>query len=134
MATETTFKSYASGRLPAFAAEGKVPGPGLKCKLGRFTIGTSEYPDDGYVAADLETIVGMTHITAIVPMGPLVNGSGENGFIPGWDMVTRTLRVFANAGLDGMALTVGTAPAVSELATNNAAADAATFDALVIGY
>lgn len=134
MATETTFKSLFSGRLPSLSGGSKVPGAGLKIKYGRFTLGTAEYPDDGYTAADLAGICGLTRIEAIVPCGPLVDASGEDGFPVGWDGSTRTLRVYANAGLDGMALTVGTVAPLSELANNGAAPDSSYFDALVIGY
>lgn len=134
LATETTFKSLFSGRMPGLLGGAKVPGPGLKIKVGRFTLGTSEYPDDGYTAADLAVIVGLTRIEAIVPCGPLVDNSGEDAFPVGWDGSTRTLRVYANAALDGNSLTVGTVAPMSELATNGAAPDSSYFDALVIGY
>lgn len=128
MATETTFASRASGRLPGFRASGKVPGPGVKVKFGTFTIGTSEYPDDGYTAADLAVLVGFTSITAIIPTGPAVNGSGEGGTIVGWDSTTATLRLF------NVFAAASTETVLREMTTNSALADSAKFDALIIGY
>lgn len=134
MATEVTFQSHWTGRLPAVGGASKVPGPGLKVKFGKMILGTAEYPDDGYKAADLESVFGFTRISAIVPCGPLVDNSGEDAFPIGWDAATRTLRVYANAALDGNALTVGTVAPLSELATNGAAPDSSYAFILIIGY
>lgn len=134
MATEVTYKSLGSGRIPGISGAGKVPGPGLKVRIGRLTLGTAEYPDDGYTAADIAAVVGLTAIVAILPCGPLVDAAGEDAFPIGWDGATGTLRVYANAALDGNLLTVGTAAPISELATNNATPDSSYVDVVILGY
>ena len=134
MATETTFASSFSGRLPSVPGGTKIPGPGLKVKYGKFTIGTSECPDGGYTAADLATICGLSYIEAIVPCGGWTNGTHDNYFAANWDGAARKLQVFGNLGLDGMSLTKGTSAALNEIATDSAACDAAVLWALVIGY
>jgi hypothetical protein len=135
MATELTFEAHGAGRLPRVAAfESGGPAPGLKVKFGRFVTGTSEYPDNGYLAADLESITGLTHIVAILPCGMATNGSHILGWPIGWDSSTRTLRAYGIPAIDGNAQTGGATTALSEVATNTAGFDTSTFDAVVIGY
>ncbi len=135
MATEVTFKSIFAGRLPGVPGGAKVPGPGLKVKFGIFTIGTSEYPVGGYVAADLEPLVGFTRIEAIIPAGQLtVPGATTLGFVTSWDQVNRKLQVFGNMDADTGNATAGAEAAVVEMGSNDASIDGGTFAALVIGY
>lgn len=135
MATEVTFKSIFAGRLPGVPGGAKVPGPGLKVKFGIFTIGTAEYPVGGYVAADLEPLVGFTRIEAIVPCGALtVAASNTLGFHPSWDQVARKLQVFGNIDADTGNTTAGTEASYVEMGSNDASIDGGTFAALVIGY
>lgn len=136
MATEVTFKSLFAGRLPAVPGGSKVPGPGLKIKYGIFTIGTAEYPAGGYVAADLEPLVGFARIEAILPCGALtVVGSTTAGFAVSWDQVARKLQVFGNTDNDLAAnATPGVEASFIEMATNDASIDTGNFAAIVIGY
>jgi hypothetical protein len=133
MATETTYAGSLLGRLPGVSAASKVPGPALKVKYGKFTVGTSEYPAGGYAAADLETITGLTHIEAVVPCGLWLNGNTQ-GFGASWDGAARKLMAFGNLGLDGNSLTTGTVQMADEMAANDSTLDAAVLYALVIGY
>lgn len=100
---------------------------GFKGVIGRLTLDT-DYPDDGYTAAALEALAGLSpyisKILCIVPLGPAVAASGETGAPIGWDMSTRTLRVFQSAG-DGDFL--------DEIPTGENDADGAVVDVLVIG-
>lgn len=135
MATETTFTPSFSGRIPGLGGGSKVPGPGLKFKYGKFTVGTAEYPAGGYTAADLATACGMTYIEAIVPCGLWMNASGVAGFPANWDGAARKLQAFGNIDADLAANnTVAVEPGVIELTANDASLDAAVLYALVIGY
>jgi hypothetical protein len=135
MATEVTVKSLGTGHLRGWNGITKAPGPGLIIKLVRFTTGTSEYPDGGYVAADLEALLGLTRIEAIVPCGFATNGSHETAFGVSWDGAARKLQLFSNFDADAAgATTIGALMMAAELPTNSAIADGAVFDALVIGY
>ncbi len=135
MATEITVQSHWSGRLPSVGGASKVPGPGLKVKKVRFTTGTSEYPAGGYVAADLEALVGLTRISMIADC------FGQNGTTPfmiygvHWDDAARKLVLVGNSDADlaGNA-TAGANGIGVESGTNAAAADALVFTTLVIGY
>lgn len=135
MATEVTFTGSWSGRLPSVGGATKVPGPGLKIKYGIFTIGTAEYPVGGYTAADLEALLGLTRISAIIPTGALtVAGATTLGFTPSWDPVNRKLQIFGNIDADTGNATAGAEASMVEMGSNDASIDGGTFGAFVIGY
>ena len=135
MATETTFKSLWSGRMPSLKGGSRGTGPGLKVRYGIFTIGTAEYPVGGYTAADLAGITGLTRVEAIIPAGALtVAGSTTLGFVVSWDEVNRKLQVFGNIDADTGNATAGAEAAMVEMGSNDASIDGGTFAALVLGY
>lgn len=136
MATEVTWVNKASGRLPGLAGSAvTVPSTGLKIRIGKFTIGTAEYPVGGYTAADLEGILGLTRIVAILPMGVLtVPGATTLGFAVSWDGENRKLQVFGNIDADTGNATAGAEAAMVEMGSNDASIDGGIVYAVVIGY
>lgn len=110
----------------SFASNPKLRG--LKHIFGTFTFDT-DYPDDGYTAAALEALAGLSpylsKIYAIQPLGPAISGSGETANTLGWDFSTRTLKAY-EGGADG--------DPMDELPTGDNILDGATAAVLIYGY